>query len=124
MNEANGLNSNGGASVNAIERNQALADARQRSTQNALQRAEQAESQRADSRQNARAILERALGANTRLSVARDESSLTFTYRAIDIDTGEIVREWPPAEFANFLAENGGVIDLDSLAGSVIDEEA
>ena len=123
MNEAIGLNANSAAGVTATERNQALAQARQRATQGALQRAEQAESQRADSRQNVREIFEQALGANTRLSITRDEVGPTFVYRAIDVDSGEVVHEWPPAEFAAFLAENGNNIDLAALAGSVVDEE-
>ncbi len=119
-----GQNPNAVTVVDPAERNQALADARRRASQSALANAEAAEARRADSMQNARAILERALGANTRLSISRDDSAPTYVYRAIDVETGEVVREWPPAEFAEFIAEQGAEFRLAVASGAVVDEQA
>ncbi len=124
MSVTTGQNANAVTVVDPAERSQALADARRRASQSALANAEAAEARRADSLQNARAILERALGANTRLSIARDAGAPTFVYRAIDVETGEVVREWPPAEFAQFIAEQSSEFRLDGASGAVIDEQA
>ncbi len=110
--------------LDPAQRTRELADARRRVSQAAIADAQAAEARRAESRADVRAILERAVGANTRLSVVRNESALTFVYRAIDRDTGEIVREWPPAEFAQFLQDNGANLALGDASGVVIDEEA
>lgn len=112
------------AGANPQERSQALAEARQRVSQGALQKAEAAELRRADSFRDAQAIIERAIGANTRLSVARKETTPTFVYRAIDIDTGEVIREWPPADFAKFMVANGGDLATRGLAGAIVNEKA
>lgn len=119
-----GQNSERVAGVNPAQRTAALADARRRASAAALQSAEAAETRKADQREMVRSILERAVGANTRVSIARNDSALTFVYRAIDIDTGEVVREWPPVEFAQLLRENGAAAGLaeDALAGVLIDE--
>ncbi len=119
-----GQNANTVTVVDPAERNQALADARRRASQSALANAEAAEARRADSLENARAILERALGANTRLSISRDEGAPTYIYRAIDVETGEVVREWPPAQFARFIAEQSDAFRLESASGAVVDEQA
>ena len=119
MNVSIGPNQTAVTGVDPAERTQALADARRRASQSALANAEAAEARRADSFENARDILSRALGANTRLAIARQDESLTFVYRAIDVDTGEIVREWPPADFARFLETNGELLDRP---GVVVDE--
>jgi uncharacterized FlaG/YvyC family protein len=110
--------------LDPAERTRELADARRRASQAAIADAQAAEARRAESRADVRAILERAVGANTRLSIARNDAALTFVYRAIDRDTGEIVREWPPADFARFLEQNGVNLDLGDASGVVVDEEA
>ncbi len=74
----------------------ALAAARQRASQAALHNADAAEAKRADQREMVRGILERAVCANTRLSITRGDSAGAYVYRAIDVDSGDIVREWPP----------------------------
>lgn len=121
-----GQNSQRVTGIDPVQRSAALADARSRASQAALQSAEAAEARRAEQREMVRSILERAVGANTRLSIARNESALTFVYRAIDVDTGEVVREWPPVDFARLLQQNGAGPDLsgDALAGLVLDEQA
>lgn len=121
-----GQNSDRITGIDPVQRSAALADARHRASETALQSAEAGETRKAEQREMVRSILERAVGANTRLSIARNESALTFVYRAIDIDTGEIVREWPPVDFARLLEQNGVGPDLsgDALAGLVLDEQA
>lgn len=123
MNATIGQNLTAVTGVDPAQRTQALADARREVSQKALQSAEAAEARRADTRDSVRAQLEQALGANTRLSVARNESALTFVYRAIDIESGEVVREWPPADFARFLDANGLSRELLNETGAVIDEQ-
>ncbi len=112
--------------LDPAQRSTALAEARKRSSAAALQNAEAAESRKADQREMVRAILERAVGANTRVSIARQESDMTFVYRAIDVETGEVVREWPPADFAKLLEKSGATAGLaeDVMAGLAFDEQA
>ncbi|MEM8771127.1 MAG: flagellar protein FlaG [Pseudomonadota bacterium] len=112
------------SAINPGERNQALAEARRNATQSALQNAEAAEARRADNREQARAILERAVGANTRVSISRPDQTESFVYQAIDVNTGEVVREWPPADFARFLEQNAPELLEQPNAGVVIDEQA
>ncbi|MEO1252977.1 MAG: hypothetical protein AAFW81_11610 [Pseudomonadota bacterium] len=106
------------------ERNQRLADARSQSSESALARAEAAEARRADNRQNAREVLAEVLGVNTRISIERSTAPFSFIYRAIDVDTGEIVREWPPADFAQFLESQGLTAAGLDAAGLTVDESA
>ncbi len=110
------------ANVDPNERNQALAAARREATQNALAEAEASDARRAERLQNARAAIQHALGVDTRISVVRNDAAATFVYRAIDVDTGEIVREWPPAEFAQFLENSGAQTDTLVEAGAIVDE--
>lgn len=124
MSVTTGQNATTTAMVDPAERNQALADARRRSSQSALANAEAGEARRADRMQDARAIIERALGANTKLSISRDGASPTYIYRAIDVDTGEVIREWPPAEFAEFIAQQKKEFSVDAPAGAIVDEQA
>jgi len=108
------------------QRSAALADARQRASQAALQSAKAGETRKMDQRETTRTILERAIGANTRLSIARNGSNDTFVYRAIDVNSGEVIIEWPPVQFAKFLVDNGAAAGLaaDALQGLVLDEQA
>ena len=113
------------AGIDSAKRNTDLADARRRASQAAIQSADAAKARKADQRQMARAILERAVGANTRLSIARNDATNSFTYRAIDTSSGEVVKEWPPAQFAKFLQQNGGAEALvhDALSGLLLDQQ-
>lgn len=112
--------------VEPAQRSADLAAARRHGTEQALQSAEASKVRKADQREMVRGILERAVGANTKLSISRADNIDTFVYRAIDRDSGEVIREWPPAQFANFLAENGVAKDAaaDALAGLVLDQQA
>ncbi len=115
--------------VTAIDpgrRSEALAAARQRASQAALKSADAAEARRADQREMVRGILERAVGANTRLSITRGDDVGAYVYRAIDVDSGEVVSEWPPEQFIQLLEDNGIAAGLaaEALAGLTVDEEA
>ena len=114
----------GGA--DASQRTAALAEARQRASQSALQTAEAAQSRKAEQREMLRSILEQAVGANTRLSISRREGVDSFVYRAIDVNSGAVVREWPPVQFANFLQKHGASQSLaaEAMAGLLVDEQA
>ena len=54
-------------------------------------------------------------GPRTRLSITLDEKSGRFVYRAIDIDTGKVTRQFPPEELLAQLAAhreaNGPILD-------------
>lgn len=108
------------------QRSAALADARRRASQAALQSNEAAEMRRIEQREMVRAIMEEAVGANTRLSIAKSDAADTFIYRAIDMDSGAVVREWPPVQFTRLLEQDGTVTDVtaDAAAGLMIDEQA
>ncbi len=112
--------------ADAAQRSQALADARQRSSHVALQTADASQARKAEQREMLRSILEQAVGANTRLSIAKPEGADAFVFRAIDVDSGEIVREWPPAQFVQLLEQNGAAQSLanEVISGLLIDEQA
>ncbi|MFZ5617047.1 MAG: flagellar protein FlaG, partial [Pseudomonadota bacterium] len=88
-----------GADRSAEQRKEALAENRRTQTAEQIDRAEAARARSADQLAELREAVARVLGANTRLSISRSETSLNFIYRAIDIDTGEIVNEWPQDTF-------------------------
>ena len=126
MEAIGGKNSDGVSGVDPFQRSEALAQSRRRATQAALQSADAAEARRADQRELVRGILERAVGANTRVSITRGDDTGVYVYRAIDIDSGEIVREWPPEQLVQILEDNGAgaALAADALAGLSIDKEA
>lgn len=88
-----------GADRSAEQRKEALAENRRAQSAEQIDRAEAARARSADQLAELREAVARVLGANTRLSISRSETSLDFIYRAIDIDTGEIVNEWPQDTF-------------------------
>lgn len=85
------------------ERTAALADARRHAQQAHLQSAQEAETRQSEQFAKASEAVQRALGANTRLSIARNEAAGIFVYRAIDRDTGEVIQEWPPEQFVRLV---------------------
>ena len=112
--------------IDPAQRQSEQAQARRAATQSALRAAEASEARRADQREFVRATLERAVGANTRLSIERRPDVPTFIYRAIDRDSGEIVSEWPPKQFVQFLNDNGATAEIinEITNGQLIDEQA
>ncbi len=108
------------------DRAAALAEARQRAQAAQAQAAQEARANQAEQLAQSRDAIARALGANTRLSIERSNASDIFVYRAIDNATGEIVREWPPQQFAEFIRELQPRGEGDTSAeprGVVVDEE-
>ena len=114
------------AGADPAQRSAALADARRRASQSALESAAASEARRAEQLEKLQTIIEQVIGANTRLSIQRNDNFNAFVYRAIDVNSGEVVKEWPPVQFAAFLEENGvaskGLEEV--FAGVVVDEQA
>lgn len=111
--------------LDPLQRRQALSEARHRASAEALQSARDAQDRKAEQRQALRAILEEAVGANTRLLISRAEGFEAFVYRAVDRDSGEVVKEWPPAQFAAMLNDHSAFEQLSDAAiyGLVVDEQ-
>ncbi|NWG93189.1 MAG: hypothetical protein HXY21_11900, partial [Parvularculaceae bacterium] len=86
--------------------------------------AEAAKARSADRLAEVREAVARVLGANTRLSISRSESSLDFVYRAIDVDTGEIVNEWPQEVFIDLIRGVRDDVRSDVDAGLMLDRVA
>lgn len=106
------------------ERNQALAEKRRALNAEVAARAEDAKARSADRLAEVREAVARVLGANTRLSISRSESSPDFVYRAIDIDTGEVVNEWPQDIFVDLIRGVRDDVRTDVDAGLMLDRVA
>lgn len=104
------------------ERAAALAEARRRSSAEARQSVAEATARQEELFAASREIIAQATGANTRLSITKSEQAGVFVFRAIDVETGEVVMQWPPEQFAA-LAKSLGLA-ADALPGAVIDREA
>ncbi|GIX16679.1 MAG: hypothetical protein KatS3mg119_0865 [Rhodothalassiaceae bacterium] len=66
-------------------------------------------------------ILKEVLGADfasRRLSIAQDEATGRFVYRVIDVNTGEVLRQYPPDEILRIVAQ------IREAEGLVLDSEA
>jgi len=109
----------------ARRRMAALSDARKAAGFEARQNAAESAERRSALLAEAQRIFARVLGADTRISISRNENADLFVYRAIDIRTGKVVQEWPPAQFLALLNEHGP--DLAGRAGDfglIFDAEA
>lgn len=104
------------------ERAAALAEARRRSSAEARRSVAEATARQEELFAASREIIAQATGANTRLSITKSEQAGGFVFRAIDVETGEVVMQWPPEQFAA-LAKSLGLA-ADALPGAVIDLEA
>ena len=51
--------------------------------------------QQADRLQRTQQLVSELVGANTRVQVDRRENAPGFHYKAVDVETGEIIAEWP-----------------------------
>jgi uncharacterized FlaG/YvyC family protein len=105
-------------------RNEALAEKRRQLNAEVAARAEEAKARSADRLAEVREAVARVLGANTRLSISRSETNLDFVYRAIDVDTGEIVNEWPQDVFVDLIRGVGDDVRTDVDAGLMLDRVA
>ncbi len=106
------------------QRNEALAQKRRELTQDQLARADDSKARAADQLAELREAVARVVGANTRLSISRSENSLGFVYRAIDVDTGEIVNEWPQDKFVDLVRGVREDVRTDVDAGLMLDHVA
>jgi|GEM_PF-3220959 len=110
-----------------VERTEALAQARKQLQSDQLQAAQTSQQSRSELTAASREAIARALGANTRISIERTDAQDIFVYRAIDRDTGEVINEWPPHQFAELLrsaqTEPGDQIEPVE-SGVIVDEKA
>ncbi len=106
------------------QRNEALARKRRELSAEQAARAEASKARSADRLAEVREAVARVLGANTRLTISRSESSFDFVYRAIDVDTGEIVNEWPQDKFVGLVRGVGEDVRTDVDAGMMLDRVA
>ncbi len=112
----------GGASGAA--RSEALAENRRTQTQDHIQRAETSRANASDQLAELREAVARVVGANTRLSIAKAEQGAEFIYKAIDVDTGEIVSEWPQQIFIALVRGVREDVRADVDAGLILDHVA
>lgn len=105
-------------------RNEALAQKRREISQEQLARAEDSRARAADQLSELREAVARIIGANTRLSISRSENSLGFVYRAIDVETGEVVNEWPQDTFLDLVRGVREDVKTDVEAGLMLDQVA
>lgn len=57
--------------------------------------------QQADRLERTQQIVSEIVGANTRVQVDRRQDAPGFQYKAVDVETGEVIAEWP------FVPESG-----------------
>ncbi|MDZ7627510.1 MAG: hypothetical protein U5J99_03755 [Parvularculaceae bacterium] len=105
------------------QRSEALAERRRQSSADLQQRAAEAAARSTDRLAEVREAVARVLGANTRLSIARTDA-FDFVYRAIDVNTGEVINEWPQAVFVDLIRGVGEDVRADVDAGTFLDRVA
>ena len=105
-------------------RNEALAQNRRELTHDHIARAEDSRARASDQLAELREAVARVIGANTRLSISRSENSPRFIYRAIDVDTGEIINEWPQDIFIGLVRGVRQDVKIDVDAGLMLDHVA
>lgn len=105
------------------QRSEALAERRRQSNTDLQQRAAESQARSADRLAEVREAVARVLGANTRLSITRT-SAFDFVYRAVDVDTGEVVNEWPQAVFVELIRGVRDDVRTDVDAGAFLDRVA
>ncbi|MEZ5895914.1 MAG: hypothetical protein R3C51_05870 [Parvularculaceae bacterium] len=108
----------------ARERAAALAESRRAASAEQVARSDESRAQRTEQLAEIREAIARVVGANTRLSVARSQTTPNFVYRAIDIDTGEVVHEWPQDRFVELIRGVQQDVRVDIDAGLWLDRVA
>ena len=106
------------------QRNEALAQKRRELTNDHIARTEDSRARASDQLAELREAVARVTGANTRLSISRSENSNSFIYRTIDIDTGEVVNEWPQDIFIGLVRGVRQDVKIDVDAGLMLDRVA
>jgi len=111
--------------VKSAERTAALAEARVSSNEVRAQENAAARARSAEKLAETREAIARAIGANTRLSIEKATDTSSFVYRAIDVNTGEIVHEWPEAQFLSLIRNVRTDVQVDIEAkGLILDDFA
>jgi len=105
-------------------RQKALEESRRTVTEREIARVDQSKARSAEQLAELREAVARAIGANTRLSISRSSNSLDFVYRAIDVDTGEVVNEWPQDVFIELIRGVRDDVRTDVDAGLILDNVA
>ncbi|MEM1193213.1 MAG: hypothetical protein AAGH42_07450 [Pseudomonadota bacterium] len=115
----------GDGQVQASRRRANLEQARRSASADQIAAAERDTRRRAERFRESTEIIQRVIGANTRVEIAEGDGPNPYTYRAIDINSGEVVSEWPPVQFAAMIeaavisetsASSRGGIDLSGIA--------
>lgn len=105
-------------------RREALAENRRDASEQGIARADESKARSAEQLAELREAVARVIGANTRLSISRADNSLDFVYRAIDIDTGEVVNEWPQGVFVELVRGVREDVRTDVDAGLMLNHVA
>lgn len=106
------------------QRNEALAQKRREQSQEHIARSEETRARASDQLAALREAVARVTGANTRLSISKSSNTHGFVYRAIDIDTGEVINEWPQATFIGLVRGVREDVASDVEAGLMLDHVA
>ncbi|MEL6378479.1 MAG: hypothetical protein AAFQ29_01800 [Pseudomonadota bacterium] len=107
----------------ANRRRASLEQARRSASADQIAAAERDTRLRAERFRESTEIIQQALGVNTRVEIAEGDGANPYTYRAIDINSGEVVNEWPPVQFAALLgAAVSGESDGIAVIGIALDE--
>lgn len=106
------------------QRNEALAQKRRELTNDHIARSEDSKARASDQLAELREAVARVTGANTRLSISKSENTHSFVYRAIDVDTGEVVNEWPQDIFVGLVRGVREDVKIDVDAGLMLDHVA
>lgn len=111
--------------VKGAERTAALAEARSSASEARAREAAAARARGAEKLAETREAIARAVGANTRLSIERSGNASQFIYRAIDINTGEVINEWPEDKFLALVRSVRSDVQTDIEAkGLILDDLA
>ena len=113
-----------GSAAAGTDRAEALAARRREAVADSAASAEAARGRATEALAATREAIARAIGANTRLSIASADGPGAFVYRAIDVETGEVVHEWPEGAFLQLLRGVRDDVQTDVDAGLILDEQA
>lgn len=110
------------ANAAASNRTDALAARRREAVAERTAAADAARARASQELAATREAIARAIGANTRLSITRSDAPGAFVYQAIDVDTGEVVHQWPQGAFLQLVQGVREDVNADVQAGLLIDQ--
>ncbi len=106
----------------ALQRSEALATRRREALAERTAAADASRSRASQELAATREAIARAIGANTRLSITPADGPGAFVYQAIDVDTGEVVQQWPEGAFLQLVRGVREDVNIDVEAGLVLDQ--